>query len=206
MFYRTAEGSGLPRDPFAALVSPRPIAWISTRGADGRTNLAPYSFYNAVAYTPPQVIVASVGAKPDRPAGKDTFAHIQATGVFCINVAGFEDRAALNASSAAYPAGDSEIEALGLAVAECRAIDCPRLASAPAALECRLTRVLDLEGQDNRLIIARVEAVHIRDELLTEAGMLDVTRYRPLVRLGYQDFGAIGHVFAMKRPRLPEGG
>ncbi|PTQ66688.1 flavin reductase family protein [Celeribacter persicus] len=202
MFYLTKEGSGLPRDPFAAIVSPRPIAWISTRSATGATNLAPYSFFNAVAYTPPQVIVSSIGGKPDRAKGKDSYSHILETGVFCINIAGFEDRDALNASSAGYPADQSEFEALGLKAAECESIDCPRLADAPAALECRLTQTIDLEGAGNLMVLARVEAIHLRDDCLTEEGRFDVLRYKPLTRLGYQDFASIDKLFQMRRPKL----
>lgn len=204
MFYLTKDGSGLPRDPFSAIVSPRPIAWISTRGAGGASNLAPYSFFNAVAYSPPQIVVSSIGGKPDRPRGKDSFSHIAETGVFCVNIAGLADREALNASSAAYPADRSEFEALGLEQAECATIDCPRLAGAPAALECRLTQTLELEGAENLLIVARVEAVHLRDDCLTDEGRFDVLRYRPLTRLGYQDFAAVAELFQMRRPKLPD--
>ncbi|AJE48605.1 flavin reductase family protein [Celeribacter indicus] len=202
MFYRPETGSGLPRDPFAAIVSPRPIAWISTRGANGITNLSPYSFFNAVAYTPPQVMVASIGSKPDRARGKDSASNILETGVFCINIAGLENREVLNASSAGYPAGQSEIETLGLAVAECETIDCPRLAQAPAALECRLTRSVTLEGEGNLMLLGRVEGIHLRDDCLSEEGRFDVLRYKPLTRLGYQDFAVIDRLFQMKRPKL----
>ncbi|WP_138469189.1 flavin reductase family protein [Poseidonocella sp. HB161398] len=204
MFYRIADDRPLPRDPLTAIVSPRPIAWITTRGADGQVNLSPYSFFTAVAYSPPQVIVSSIGNKPDRDAGKDTFAQASATGMLCINIAGYEDREAVNASSAPFPAGVNEAAHLGLELAECETIDCPRLAGAAASLECRLIQVVDLEGEANRLMIARIEAIHLRDDCVTEEGRFDVTRYKPLTRLGYADFGAIETVFAMPRPRLPE--
>ena len=86
MFYRPEDGHDLPHNPFNAIVAPRPIGWISTRGSDGSENLAPYSFFNAVAYTPPQVVFASTSAKPDRDGTKDTVANIRDTGVFCCNV------------------------------------------------------------------------------------------------------------------------
>ncbi|MFT3691009.1 flavin reductase family protein [Paenirhodobacter sp.] len=200
MFYLTADGSGLKIDPLSAIVSPRPIAWVSTRGVEG-VNLAPYSFFNAVAYAPPQVILASVGSKPDRETGKDSLSNILETGEFCVNIAGYDDREALNQSSAPYPRGVSEIAALGLATEPCRVIACPRLAHAPAALECVLTQHIVLEGAGNHLVIARVEAIHLRDDCLNE-GRFDVTRYRPLTRLGYSDFAAIDSVFRMKRPAL----
>ena len=72
MFYRPEDGHGLPHNPFNAIVAPRPIGWISTRGVDGSENLAPYSFFNAVAYVPPQVMFASTSTKPDRDGTKDT--------------------------------------------------------------------------------------------------------------------------------------
>ena len=86
MFYRPADGHGLPHNPFNAIVTPRPIGWISTRGADGSDNLAPYSFFNGVAYVPPQVMFASTGAKDDQDGTKDSVANIRETGVFCVNV------------------------------------------------------------------------------------------------------------------------
>jgi flavin reductase (DIM6/NTAB) family NADH-FMN oxidoreductase RutF len=86
MFYRPADGHGLPHNPFNAIVTPRPIGWIATRGADGSENLAPYSFFNAVAYVPPQVIFSSTGAKSDRAGTKDSVANIRETGVFCVNI------------------------------------------------------------------------------------------------------------------------
>lgn len=202
MFYRTRDPLPLPRNPFSAIVSPRPIAWITTRGGDGQVNLAPYSFFNAVAYSPPQVIVASVGNKPDRARGKDSFAHAHETGVLCINIAGHDDREALNASSADFGREVNEADHLGLRLEECRTIPCPRLADAPASLECRLTQVVELEGKDNLMMVARVEAVHLRDDCLTGEGRFDVTRFRPLTRLGYQDFGSIDSVFPMRRPRV----
>ncbi|MEM7490237.1 MAG: flavin reductase, partial [Pseudomonadota bacterium] len=85
MFYRPEDGHGLPHNPFNAIVSPRPIGWIATRGTMG-DNLAPYSFFNAVAYVPPQVMFASTSAKPDRDGTKDSVAQIRETGVFCVNI------------------------------------------------------------------------------------------------------------------------
>ncbi|RMX05677.1 flavin reductase family protein [Corticibacter populi] len=201
MHYRTDEPLPFERDPFSAIVSPRPIAWISTRGRDGRENLAPYSFFNAVAYDPPQIVVASVGRKPDREQGKDTLSLARESGVFCVNIAGYEDREALNQSSAPYPQATDEAALLGLATAPCHAIECSRLLHAPASLECRLLNVIELEGPSNFLMLARVEVVHLRDECLTPEGRFDVCRYRPLTRLGYQDFASIDQVFTMKRPK-----
>lgn len=202
MFYRIEEGHGLRHDPFAAIVSPRPIAWISSRDAEGRANLAPYSFFTAVAYKPPQIVVSSVGAKPDRGQAKDTFDNIRETGVFCVNIAGRADAERLNASSAPFPREVDEFAALGIGTQPCETIDCPRVAGAPAALECRLVSFLPLAGENNLLMIGEVRAVHLRDDCLTDEGRFDVRRYHPLARLGYLDFAAVEGVFELKRPRI----
>ena len=116
MFYRPENGHGLPHNPFNALVAPRPIGWISTRGTAG-DNLAPYSFFNAVAYVPPQVMFASTSAKPDRNGTKDSVAQIIETGVFCVNIATGDLRDQVNASSAPLPSKVSEFDAAGIAAA-----------------------------------------------------------------------------------------
>ena len=100
MFYRPEEGHGLPHNPFNAIIAPRPIGWISTQDAEGRRNLAPYSFFNAVAYVPPQVMFASTGAKADQDGTKDSVSNIRETGVFCVNIVEYAMLDAMNASSA----------------------------------------------------------------------------------------------------------
>ena len=104
MFYRTAEDHGLSHDPFNALVVPRPIGWVSSVDAIGGINLAPYSFFNAVAYRPPQVMFASTGTKADVDGTKDSMANIRETGVFCVNIVEYAMRDAMNASSGSTPA------------------------------------------------------------------------------------------------------
>ena len=152
MFYRPEEGHGLPHNPFNAIVTPRPIGWISTRGAAG-DNLAPYSFFNAVAYVPPQVMFASTSAKSDRGDTKDSVAQIRETGVFCVNIVEYAMRDAMNVTSAGLPAGEDEFAAAGLEKVQCETIDCPRVAAAPASLECRMTQIVRLEGETNWLVL-----------------------------------------------------
>ena len=114
MFYRPADGHGLAHNPFHAVVSPRPIAWISTRGTAGVDNLSPYSFFNAMSDQPPQVVFGSNGGKPDRDGAKDSLANIRDTGVFCINIVEFAARDAMNASSAALPQNVDEFAQAGV--------------------------------------------------------------------------------------------
>ena len=103
MFYRPEDGHGLPHNPFNAIVTPRPIGWISTPRRGGRDNLAPYSFFNAVAYVPPQVMFASTAVKDDRDDTKDSVANIRETGVFCVNIVEYAARDAMNASRPPAP-------------------------------------------------------------------------------------------------------
>ncbi len=199
MFYKPSEGHGLPHNPFNAVVTPRPIGWISTRGKDGHENLAPYSFFNAVAYEPPQVMFASTSLKHDRHLGKDTLANIDETGVFCVNVVEYAMRDAMNATSGSYAADQDEFALAGLEKAECETIPCPRVAAAPAALECRLTEIVKLKGEANYAVFGEVTGVHLRDDCLVD-GRFDVTRFRPLARLGYRDYSVVDTLFSLKRP------
>lgn len=201
MFYRIAQGHGLPHDPFSAIISPRPIAWITSQDLEGRVNLAPYSFFTAVAYSPPQLVISSVGGKADRAQGKDSLSNILETGVFTVNIAGHADAARLNATSAPHLRAVDEAALHDIALSPCEAITGWRITDAPAALECRLSQKVDLAGENNHLIIAEVVAVHLRDDCLTDEGLFDVTRYRPLARLGYLDFASVAEVFALRRPK-----
>ncbi|MBC56116.1 MAG: flavin reductase [Confluentimicrobium sp.] len=199
MFYRPEDGHGLPHNPFNAIVTPRPIGWISTRGANGQDNLAPYSFFNAVAYVPPQVMFATTSAKPDRGDTKDSLGNIRETGVFCVNIVEYAMRDAMNITSGPWDKDVDEFEKAGIAKAECETIACSRVARAPAGLECRLTRVVPLEGRSNFAVFGEVVGIHLRDDCLTE-GKFDVTHFQPLARLGYRDYARVTEVFTLKRP------
>lgn len=198
MFYEPKAGHPLPHNPFKAIIAPRPIGWISTRGSLG-DNLAPYSFFNAVSDSPMQVMFSSTGGKADREVSKDSVAQIRESGVFCCNLVSFALRDAMNASSAGLPAGEDEFVAAGLEKAACETIDCPRVAAAPAALECRMTQVIELLGDGNYMVLGEVTGVHIDEEYLTD-GMFDVTKAQTLSRLGYRDYAAVREVFSLSRP------
>lgn len=191
MFYRPAEGHGLPHNPFNAIVTPRPIGWISTRGPQG-DNLAPYSFFNAAAYSPPQVTFASTGLK-------DSVTNIRATGVFAVNIVAAAMLHPMSETSADLPPEVDEFAHAGVARAECAVIDCPRVADAPATLECQVVEILTLRGRDNFLVIGEVVGVHLRDDCLID-GRFDVTTFQPLARMGYRDYAVVRDVFALKRP------
>ena len=191
MFYRPKDGHGLPHNPFNAIVTPRPIGWISSTGSQG-DNLAPYSFFNAVAYVPPQVMFSSTGAK-------DSLANIRETGVFAVNIVAAHQLQAMSATSAALPHGTDEFTAAGVSKADCTTIACPRVADSPATLECVLTQIIDLKGRNNFLILGEVTGIHLADACLVD-GRFDASRYHPLARMGYRDYAIIRDTFEHLRP------
>jgi len=199
MFYRPADGHGLPHNPFNAIVSPRPIGWISTRGADGSENLAPYSFFNAVAYVPPQVMFASTGSKPDRDGGKDSLANIRETGVFCVNVVSKALLLAMNTTSGSWEKTVDEFTLAGLERSDCATIPCSRVSAAPAALECRVTQIVPLAGKANTMVIGEVTGIHLRDDCLID-GRFAYEAFTPVGRLGYRDYALVDDPFELARP------
>lgn len=199
MFYRPEDGHGLPHNPFKAIVSPRPIGWISTRSSEGVNNLAPYSFFNGVADAPPQVMFATTGTKPGPGEAKDSLTNIRDTGVFCVNIVEYAMMEAMNVTTEHFDAGVDEFARAGLRAAECDTIPCAWVGDGPAAMECKLTQIVELPGKSNTVVFGEVTGVHIRDSCLVD-GRFDVTTYQPLARLGYMDYAVVREVFELQRP------
>lgn len=205
MFYRpSAANHGLSIDPFVACVVPRPIAWVSTRSADGITNLAPFSYFNAVSSDPPILMFSITGHHPHGP--KDTLRNIEETEEFAVNMVSSDLREPMNASCAAVGPEISEFDLSGMTAAPCQTIAAPRVAESPITFECRLYQKTDLPtradapaGMRNVMILGLVEGIHIDDSILRE-GRVDPTLLKPLVRLGYRDYAVITEVFRMTRP------
>jgi len=198
MFYEPSKGHGLPHDPFKALVSPRPIGWISTQAKDGSLNLAPYSFFNALGANPHLVMFCSEGAK-------DSYTNALETGEFVANLVSSDLIEQMNASSVDAPHGVSEFDYAGLTPEPSLLVRPPRVREAHAALECKVTEILrpkDLNGDPtNRyMIIGQVVGVYISDDALTD-GMFDVVKAGNVARLGYLDFSSVKDVFQRTRPR-----
>ena len=190
MFYQPSDGHGLRHNPFKAIVSPRPIGWISTRSAQG-DNLAPYSFFNAVNDAPPQVMFAG--------GMKDSIANVADSGVFAVNIVEEAMFHRMSNTSAPLPRGTDEFTHAGVPKAECSTIDCPRVDGAPATLECLMLQVITLKGADNFMVIGEVTGIHLRDDCLVN-GRFDVTRYRPVARLGYMDYAVVRDLITLPRP------
>jgi flavin reductase (DIM6/NTAB) family NADH-FMN oxidoreductase RutF len=197
-FYEPAKGHGLPHDPFKAIVAPRPIGWISTRDRDGQVNLAPYSFFNAFGAYPPIVAFGSEGYK-------DSVRNIDATGEFVANFVTRQLAEQMNRTSAPVGPEVNEMTLAGLEAAPCRLVAAPRVAAAPAALECKLLQIIrlqDLDGRtlDNYLTLGQVVGVHIDPRYLID-GIFDLAAAQPIMRGGYRaDYAEIGPMFQMIRP------
>ncbi|HWR80843.1 MAG TPA: flavin reductase family protein [Pseudomonas sp.] len=199
-YYEPAQGHGLAHDPFNAIIGPRPIGWISSCDAQGRLNLAPYSFFNAFNYVPPIIGFASVGRK-------DSLSNIEQTGEFAWNLVTRPLAEAMNQSSAAVAAEVDEFALSGLTAAPCRLIGVPRVLQSPVSFECRLTQIVQLQRSDKSLIptwliLGEVVAVHI-DRALLKQGVYDTAAAEPLLRGGgAADYFSItaDNLLRMQRP------
>ena len=200
-FYEPRDGHRLPHDPFNAIVGPRPIGWISSVGADGAVNLAPYSFFNAFNYTPPIIGFASIGYK-------DTVRNIEQTREFVWNLVTRPLAEAMNATCAPVAPGVNEFELAGLAQVASTLVKPPRVGESQVAFECRCTQILQLHGADNVqvptwLVLGEVVGVHIAESALKD-GVYDTAGAGHVLRAGGPaDYFAVGpeQLFKMHRPR-----
>jgi flavin reductase (DIM6/NTAB) family NADH-FMN oxidoreductase RutF len=197
MFYDAVKNDhGLAVDPFKAIVSPRPIAWISTISLHGTQNLAPYSFFNAFSERPHYVAFGSGGHK-------HTLSNIAATGEFAISIATYDLREAMNVTSASVAEHVNEFELSGLTAMPCRFIRCSRVSESPVTLECRHFQTMELpdtEGRvENYLVVGRVIGVHIDDRYIAD-GRVNTAAYKPIARLGYSEYATVEHAWRMRRP------
>jgi flavin reductase (DIM6/NTAB) family NADH-FMN oxidoreductase RutF len=200
MFYEVANGHGLPHDPVKALIAPRPIGWISALSAKGEVNLAPYSFFNHISDRPHMVMFSSGGRK-------DALTFIEETHEFVCSIATWDQREQMNKTSAPLPRGESEFIYAGLEMAPSRVVRPPRVAGAPAALECRYLKSVQLDALDGSpgeyiMIIGQVVAVHIDDSVIKD-GLVDTAAMQIIGRAGYHDYFLADHKFALTRPNRP---
>jgi flavin reductase (DIM6/NTAB) family NADH-FMN oxidoreductase RutF len=191
-----------PRDAYRLMISvvvPRPIGWVSTLGADGTPNLAPFSFFNGVGSAPPTVMV-SVGQRDGGP--KDTLRNARETGEFVLSIVDEALAARMNQTSGEWPYEVDEWERAGLAMAPSLVVRPPRVADAPVALEARVTQIVPVEGTHYTMILGHILQFHIRDGLLRPNGLVDAELLRPVARLGGDEYATIGSVFSMIRPTV----
>ena len=197
--FTVAEMGG--RDAYGLLTSaaiPRPIAWVSTVSRNGTLNLAPYSFFNAVA-SRPLTVMFSPGSKPDG-TPKDSLQNAQNTGEFVVNLADEPLAEALNHTSGAWPHGVDEFAEAGLETATSSLVTPPRVAAAPVALECRVSQLIEVAGSGSTLVLGQVLAMQVRRDLLGQDGFIVAERLRPIARLGRNEYSTLGRIFSLVRP------
>lgn len=202
----TGRNHGLKFDPFKALAVPRPIGWISTVDQDGVPNLAPYSFFNAVADRPKMVMFSSGGHK-------DTLRNIALNHEFTCSLATYDLREQMNMSSAPVAPGVDEFALAGLTAAPSTYVKPPRVGESPAAFECRHWKTLELPGPSNgkgvtyTVVFGLVVGIYIDDAFIKD-GIVDTPAMRPLARLGYMDYSVLepSTVFSLNRPLASDDG
>jgi flavin reductase (DIM6/NTAB) family NADH-FMN oxidoreductase RutF len=180
-YYEPRQGHGLPHDPLNAIIGPRPIGWISTRGRAGHLNLAPFSFFNAFSYKPPIIGFASSGRK-------DTLLNAEETGEFVWNLATRDLAEQMNTTSAAVPYETDEFELSGLTPEPSRLVAPPRVKESPVNFECKVTQIVRLQDQHGQpaqawVVFGEVVAVHILRSLLND-GIFDTFGAKVVLRAG----------------------
>lgn len=186
------------RNPFykllTSVVVPRPIAWVSTVSQDGTTNLAPHSFFTVSCVLPPMVQFTSVGRK-------DSLTNVETTREFVVNLAPEPLFEQINATGTDFPSGVSEFEAVGIGQEPSKRVRPPRVAESPVALECRLHSTVGLG--DSTVVIGEVVHAAVSEDVLVD-GHPEVTRLRPLSRLGKNEWGTMGEILDIARIRYQD--
>ena len=182
------------------IVTPRPIAWVTSINPEGQVNLAPFSFYNAFSANPP-VVVFSPTLRRDG-TRKDTLRNVEATGEFVLNAAVEALAEQINVSSSELPPGQSEVELAGLTLRPSLKVRPPRIAEAPVHMECRLVQIVPLGTGPvaGNLVIGQIVAIHVDDALLDAGGRIDPRKLRTIARLGGDYYCRTSDLFEMKRP------
>ena len=191
----------LPHDPFTALVVPRPIGWISTLGRDGIVNLAPYSFFNAVSSQPPVVMFSSATRKDSQRNAEDLseFVHSLVT---------YEVAEQMNITSSTVGAEVSEPELAGLEMAPSLVVRPPRVKKSPVAFECRHLKTVEVPSSEGKpamysIVMGEIVSIYVDDSVIVD-GRIDLSKVRPVARLGYLDdycYYDERTVFKMIRPK-----
>ncbi len=183
-----------------SLVVPRPIGWVSTRGASGVPNVAPFSFFSAVAASP-MLVSLSIGRRGG--VAKDSLRNILDQGAFCVNVVTEGQLEAMNRTAAGLPPEGDEFALAGLSVAQAETVDAPYVADCPAVLECELHKHVDL-GEAGGLVLGEVKGVRVDAKLPIVEGsaFVDSEGLRPVGRLWGSTYTLLGEIRVLPRPEL----
>jgi len=181
-------------------ILPRPIAWVSTVAPDGRTNLAPFSFFQGVTANPPTLLF--IQANNREGAKKDTVRNVELVPEFVVNLVPRALAEAMNKTASVLPYGESEFEAFGIAAAPSKRIRPPRVAEAPVAFECTLLQIVHVGAGPlaANVIFGRILAAHVRDDVLGPGGLPDARKLDLVGRMGGEDYATTRDTFSLKRP------
>lgn len=202
MFYDTKlNNHNLKYNPFKSCVIPRPIGWISSQSSSGIVNIAPYSYFNAVSDIPPIIMFSSSLNKCE--AEKDSLINIEETGEFVVNIASYNLREKINQSSASLPHNISEAKEFNIETEPSIMIKTPRVKDSLISLECKYLQTISInvEGEkaSSKLVLGHVIGIYIEDKIIVD-GKIDVTKLKPIARLGYDEYAVINEVFKMNKP------
>ena len=182
-------------------VVPRPIGWISSIDLEGRSNLAPFSFFNAVCGNPPHVLFSPMIRSTDQEA-KDTLNNVRATGEFVVNIVTEDLAEAMNLSSTELPAVVDEFSVAQLISAPSVIVKPPRVASSPIHFECKVAHIIDIGDQpgSGSVVIGRVVHIHVDESVLFDGDKIDLEKLKPIGRLAGNDYCRVTDIFQMERP------
>lgn len=192
-----------PREAHAwmiATILPRPIAWISTLSRDGRPNLAPFSYFQAISARPPLLMFVAANTREGTP--KDTLRNLREVPEFVVHLVPYAQAEAMNATAAPLPHGESEFAYAGVAAAPAARVRPPRVAAAPVAFECALERELAFgEGPGAATVVfGRILHTHVRDDVLGPDGRPDPARLDLIGRMGGEAYARTRELFTVRRP------
>lgn len=192
-----------PRDVYAWMsntITPRPIAWVSTISAEGKTNLAPFSYFQAICSKPPTLLFTGTIDRNGR--SKDSVLNVRAVPEFVVNLVSYELTEQMNATSASLPHGESEFETFGIASTPSLKVKPPRVAAAPVSFECRVDRIIDLgEGPAGaNVVFGRVIQMHVADAIIGADGMVDPHKLDTIGRFGGSYYTRTQDLFTIQRP------
>ncbi|MBX2867209.1 MAG: flavin reductase family protein [Acidiferrobacterales bacterium] len=183
-------------------VIPRPIAWVLSENQDRSLNLAPFSYFNAVASDPP-LIMFSIGLQPDG-TQKDTLINIEERNHFVVNIASVQQLPDLNQTSATLPYGTSEIETNSIHTAKIDGFTLPRVAQCKLAMCCTTYELKTIGNNNQALVFGEVQSIWIDDSCaeMNEKGRLKISakNIEPLARLGAGEYATFGDILSATRP------
>ena len=204
MFYEPKNGYPFKLNPFNALIIPRPIGWISSLSKNGIFNLAPYSFFNAVAYVPPQIMFSTTGYHTQC-GNKDTIKNILDTKEFVVNLATKKLKNKVNETSIDAPNSIDEFNFFEIKKRKSKKVKVPSVYDSPINLECKLLKKINLKSykynnHNSKIIIGEVIGIYIEDKFIKN-GKIDSLKMNAISRMGYDEYSEVKSKFNKKRPK-----